>query len=1004
MRDILPMRIAFALCLVVCSFITYGQESVVNQTNPASLKWFQLNTDHFKVLYPKGFEIQAQRMANTLETIREPEAATVGTLPRKMSVILQSQSAISNAFVTITPRRSEFYAMPSQNYNFIGNNDWLSLLASHEYRHMAQFQHANRGFTRALYYLTGANTWAGLSYVAAPQWFWEGDAVATETAFTSSGRGRIPNFDLVFRTNLMEGRSFNYSKQYLRSYKHNIPDHYKLGYNMVSYVRKRTNDPHIWEKVTARAWNVPFIPFRFSSALKKETGLFVKDLYKEMTIDLQKQWQAQQDSLRLTTFERINPRTTKAYTDYMYPQELEDGSIVAQKSGIGDISQLVVIKDGTEKKIYTQGVVNESGMMSAANSRIVWNEYRFDPRWQVRTYSAIIGFDYAAKVKNVIATKERYASAAISPDGYKIATVKTGTDYKTTLIVLDYFSKKVLKEFTNTDNDFISMPRWSADGKNIVALLTNKKGKAIARWNIDTDQLALLTGFTNENLGHPVPAGKYILYNSPVSGLDNIYALDVENGKRFQITCSKYGAYNPALSRDGKTIYYNEQGRDGMDVVKIPFAPESWKPWANLSQPDVMFKHLVDQEGHPDLINSTQAKSYSTKRYYRWKGMINPYSWGATMNTSLTQAYIGITSQDILSTTTLSAGYLYDINERVGAWKATVSYQGWYPIIDFSVTQSDRKVNEGDIVIEKDTGKKPYSKTYETKNLTFNWKEKNVEGGLRIPLNTTTSKFVGNVTFGNAIGVTQVSQFSNTINTDRIIPTLTVNDTVRNIYFLSDQISNGNLVYNHFSFAAYRLLKQSRRDIYSKWGQAIYMNVYNTPYGGDFTGKLFAFYGIGYFPGLFKHHSIWGYWGYQNSQIDNIYYANKAGTAVAENYNYQFRNQIPFARGGLGISRFTNFYSMSGNYTFPVWYPDIAIGPVLNIQRVRANGFFDYGYGQGGLNFTGLTQTYMSTGVEVKVDVNVMRFLPQLDFGIRYSMGIKPSTSLFEILIGTINF
>lgn len=1005
MLVISSMRIVLSICLLACAAVAFGQESVVNQTNPASLKWYQLNTKNFRILYPKGFEAQAQRMANTMETIREPEAATIGTLPRRISLILQSQSAISNAFVTVTPRRSEFYSMPSQNYNFIGNNDWLNLLASHEYRHMAQFQHANRGFTKLFYYLTGSNTWAGLSYVAAPQWFWEGDAVATETAFTPSGRGRIPNFNLVFRTNLMEGRTFNYHKQYLGSYKNNIPDYYRLGFNMVSYLRKRTNDSHIWDKVTARSWNVPFIPFRFSSALKKETGLYVKDLYNEMAFDLQKQWKAQQDSLHITPFERVNPRPTRAYTDYLYPQELENGSIVAEKTGIGDISQLVVIQDGKEERIYTQGIVNDAGMMSATNSRIVWNEYRFDPRWQVRTYSAIVGYDASSNTKRVIAPKERYASAAISPDGYQVATVKTGTDYQTSLVVLDYFSGKVLKEFSNPDNDFISMPRWAQDGKNIVALVTNKKGKAIARWNLDQDRPQLLSSFTNENIGHPVPVGHYVLYNSPVSGIDNIYALDLESGKRFQITCSKYGSYNPSVSRDGKTIYYNEQGRDGMDIAKIPFAPASWKPWSLTEQPTAMFGHLIEQEAHPNLINSISDSAYAVRRYHRWKGIINPYAWGASMNTSLTQAYAGITSQDILSTTTVSAGYLYDITERVGAWKATISYQGWYPIIDVSVSQSDRKVNEGNLQIESYKGTYPnYTRTAVTKNLTFNWKEKTMQAGLRIPLNTTTSKYYGNVTFSNYVGVTQVSQFSNTINSARIIPTRTVNDTITNIYFLSDQLSNGNLVYNQFTFSAYRLLKQSKRDINSKWGQTIYLNAYNTPYGGDFVGRLFSFYGVGYFPGFFKHHSLWGYWGYQNSQINNIYYANKAGTAIAENYNYQFRNQIPLPRGGLGVSRFTNFYSMSANYTLPVWYPDIAIGPLLNIQRVRANGFFDYGYGQGGLNSTTLTQTYMSAGIEVKVDVNVMRFLPQLDFGVRYSMGIKPSTSLVEILIGSINF
>ena len=167
--------------LVFCFFFSFygkGQSTAVLENNP-HLKWRQLKTENFRVLYPVGFEVQAQRMANTLEHIRTPEAKTMGPEPGKISIILQNQSSISNGFVSITPRRSEFFGMPSQNYNFLGNNDWLDLLATHEYRHIVQFQHANRGFNKALYYLFGGSTLAAMSYVAVPQCFWEGDAVAT---------------------------------------------------------------------------------------------------------------------------------------------------------------------------------------------------------------------------------------------------------------------------------------------------------------------------------------------------------------------------------------------------------------------------------------------------------------------------------------------------------------------------------------------------------------------------------------------------------------------------------------------------------------------------------------------------------------------------------------------------------------------------------------------------------------------------------------------------------
>ncbi|MFM8914557.1 MAG: hypothetical protein ACKOE6_16815, partial [Flammeovirgaceae bacterium] len=397
---------------------------------------------------------------------------------------------------------------------------------------------------------------------------------------------------------------------------------------------------------------------------------YITGLYREMAAQLKKDWQAQIDTLKLTPFEKVNIRTSKAYTDYKYPQVLADGSLLVQKSGIGDIETLVTIKNGLAKKAFVQGPVNNTAMMSAARNRVVWNEYRFDPRWRVRNYSAIVGYDVETKTKRVIAKRGRYAAAAISPDGYKIATVETTQEYQTKLVVLDYFSGKVLIEFANPNNDFISMPRWSADNVSLIALKTNQQGKAISQFNTQTGGVAELTDFSDENYGYPVPHGKYILYNSPASGIDNIYALDTETKLRYQVTCSKYGAYNPAVSPDGKTLYYNDQSADGMDVVKTVFNPSSWQVWTTRPQPSYTFAHLVEQEGNPTLLSNIPQETYKTKRYSRLKGIVNPYSWGGYFTNSLSQANIGITSRDLLSTTTINAGYNYDLQERNGAWVA----------------------------------------------------------------------------------------------------------------------------------------------------------------------------------------------------------------------------------------------------------------------------------------------------------------------------------------------
>jgi len=49
-----------------------------------------------------------------------------------------------------------------------------------------------------------------------------------------------------------------------------------------------------------------------------------------------------------------------------------------------------------------------------------------------------------------------------------VATVETTTEYKTRLVVLDYSSGRVLQAFENPDNDFVSMPHWSDDGKKSI--------------------------------------------------------------------------------------------------------------------------------------------------------------------------------------------------------------------------------------------------------------------------------------------------------------------------------------------------------------------------------------------------------------------------------------------------------------------------------------------------------------------------------------------------------
>jgi hypothetical protein len=129
----------------------------------------------------------------------------------KIDIVLQNQSVVSNGYVGIAPFRSELYLNAPQDGFMVGSN-WLDVLAIHEYRHALQFMNARQGVTKYGYYLTGELGWRFLSSLSIPNWFWEGDAIVSETASTAQGRGRLPSFYNGYKSLIYSEGTYDYQK------------------------------------------------------------------------------------------------------------------------------------------------------------------------------------------------------------------------------------------------------------------------------------------------------------------------------------------------------------------------------------------------------------------------------------------------------------------------------------------------------------------------------------------------------------------------------------------------------------------------------------------------------------------------------------------------------------------------------------------------------------------------------------------------------------------------
>lgn len=940
--------------LLYCLFFplrTFAQSQPILDQNPARLRWLQINTPKFQVIFPEGFEREAQRTANTLQTIYQPVSGTLQKEPRKLSVILQNQTAVSNGFVTITPRRSEFFTLPPQDYSLLGTNDWINLLAVHEYRHVVQYDKALTGFSKAVYYVLGGNGLSLITGLSVPGWFWEGDAVGTETALTGSGRGRIPAFDLDLRTFLLTKGAFTYPKAYLSSYKDYVTanySRYKLGYFMTTYARRKYG-VEAWSHILNRTYNFPLVPFRFSGALKKETGLRVEDLYRNTMQEMDSLWRNQLKDLPVTEAAPLPTARNRVFTNYQYPQFLSGGRIFAQKTGLATIETYVALGDSAkEEKLFVPGFTNNSGMLSVVNDVVVWSEQAYDPRWGIRDYTVIKTYDFRNKKLRQLTHRSRLSAPALSPDGKRIVAVQVSESNQYTLVILNTQTGAEIGRLSNPENHFYLTPRWSPDGAQVVAVKLMPKGKTIESIHVATGEKRNLLPVTQLNLAHPVWHGAYVYFNSPYSGIDNIYAVHVATGEQFQVTSRPFGAYNPAISPDGSLLAYNDFTENGFRVVTAPNNPAAWMPIAQVENRTVAYyEPLLQQEGNQNVLENVPEKRYPVNRYGKLAHALNPYSWSPLLSSSGDALTVSLLSQDLLSTALANVGFGYNANERTGSLFANLSYQGLYPVLDVEFESGQRRAG---VYVDR---QRPLDSLVRDQ-----WNERIISGGVRLPFNLTHSKYSQRINLSAFASVREISSrlFENW---------------------------NGTLQAMRYGFTYQRFLKRALRDVNPRWGQTAAVYFRHTPFGGDFNARLFAAEGNLFFPGLLKHHSLRLRAGYQRESSDV----------------YRFSSPLFFPRG-YSYTSYDEFYNGSVEYALPLFNPDWTIGRWLYVKRFKSTGFFDYGRGKTDERAV----HYQSVGLDVTTEFHFMRLDVPLELGIRTIYLPQTKDWQFQSLVVNVGF
>jgi hypothetical protein len=947
------LKAGFLLVFFLINLFSSAQYYNLGQ-DPASIRWRQIKTEHFNLIYPDDFEQNAQFLANLFQYVYDYGTLTLANKPSRIPIIVHNRDIVPNAFTLWAPRRIELYTCPPQN-SYAQN--WLEQLAIHEYRHIVQMDMVNHGFTKGLNWIIGEQATAALTGFYIPMWFMEGDAVCTETALSHSGRGRTPAFEMEIRAQVLQKGIYSYDKAVLGSYKDHVPDQYVLGYQLVANTRKKYGY-QAWVRTMDYVARKPYLVTPLNRGLKKSTGYGKVDLYKNTLREMDSAWKAQNALTSRTDMKILTKQQSSAFVKYKFPHYVNDSLVIAERSSIDDISRFVLIDpNGNERRLCTPGFfssdifsinvgtgfnnmnTNKPGAITIDNISInngfmAWTEREADPRWQNQNYSVIRLFDFKTGKIRTLTHRSRIFVPALAPDGKSILAVKVSESNTYSMVMLDLESGSEFKCLLTSEDDLFMTPSWSADGKKVAFIILNKSGKSIWTLDIESNTITRVLAPTFSEISNPKYAGKYILFNGAYSGIDNIYAVDTTSHKVFQVTSSAFGASDPEFSSSKNRIIYSDYSATGYRIAETGFSPESWKPLAEIKDNSPsLYKYLITEETGLVDSSSTPHQHFESIPYHKITHLFNFHSWApAYFNYEKSEAAAGISfmSQNALSTATTIVGYDWDYAGKAGLFRLTFKYEGWYPILDFDATYGKHAF---------------HSLSDENISERHTWDETIISGGIKLPLIFNQGKYYTGI---QLLAHSSWQQIRNN----------TLQDTNK---------TEGTYNSLDYGFYLYHYIKQAQKDVYPLWGQTLMVNYKHSPFAEPALNKIGSVETSLYFPGLFRHNGCRIYAGYQKK-----WDAHYPGNFVA------------FPRGTL-LTENEQLMSFRINYKFPFLYPDASLGPIAYFKRVKANLFYDHAY----VWQSGSKKQFNSVGAEITTDVHFLRFLLPLDVGIR--QGYRPT-------------
>ena len=722
----------FFLVVLILFFYSLNPKQVKAQTYNPKLNWQVLESEHFSVIFPgkspmeENFNYQqtAVQVANIAEETYYQITPQIGepfNPDKKVTIILEDFSDSVYGLATPFPHPSIRMNLTPPGYKIFDTRfeSWLKILIAHEYTHIAHFDMTG-SITSLLRHFMGQII---APNALQPPWAIEGLAIYNESKFSRGGRISDNRYDMYIRTDFLEDNikgKDNIQGSYLVSWPGgNTP--YIYGQSLVHFIVILYGEDKLIE-ISEEFCKHPYLGMNYT--LKKVLGIKLDELFElwqnEQKEKYFKQYEQTIDNFELTKSEKLTDNRYwvddpfwitgketdnksynllyKVYTPELYStirqydiHAKEENILVKRTSGYGagyslspDQKYLIYSRLNQYERYNSYYDLFLYCLDNGKQLRISEGLRIKDPSWHPEISKNILAavINKAGSNNLVIFSLNNHYLNKLSDNESTASVYTTEKQWNYNYDELSFDDLIFLTDFEDGTN--ISQPVWSPKGNKIAFSMWQQGYQDIYVINLDNNfriiSIKPITLDRHTDISPTwSPDGRYLYFSSDRTGIFNLYAYQLEDEKLFRLTNVITGAFEPAISPDGKNMAFIEYHTTGYEL--------------HLTSTDQLLWHLVSQTKDDSLFQvlvpvirnnvlCSREKEVNTgdkqrtvpcvKEYSAWDSIIPTY-WTPYISLNSNDLYLGFSSiaQDKLKfysiPFTLSKGLMnqsiyYDLN------------------------------------------------------------------------------------------------------------------------------------------------------------------------------------------------------------------------------------------------------------------------------------------------------------------------------------------------------